>query len=138
MNDRRAVMAKKAEKIVLCMVLSLLCASSCITGNDHMENDALKLLKRSEKKFNDYYKDKPIDLSRMDLSGMTIKKAVLVNADLHSTILTKTKFIRCDLTGANLARAHMDRARFENSTLNKIINATDRQAVIQAMPIGLI
>lgn len=63
-----------------------------------MENDALKLLKRSEKKFNDYYKDKPIDLARMDLSGMTIKKAILTSADLQNTILTKTKFIRCDLT----------------------------------------
>jgi len=79
--------------ITLCMMLLWLFAS-CITGKHPMENEALKLLKKSEAKFNEYYKDKPIDLSFMDLSGMTIKKAVLVNADLHYTILTKTKFIK--------------------------------------------
>ena len=67
---------------ITCCVALLSLAPSCMTGKHPMENDALKLLKRSETKFNEQYKDRPIDLSFMDLSGMTIKKAVLANADL--------------------------------------------------------
>ena len=73
--------AMKTIRIISCVALLSL-TPSCMTGKHPTENDALKLLKRSETKFNEQYKDKPVDLSFMDLSGMTIKKAVLANADL--------------------------------------------------------
>ncbi|MBU1172926.1 MAG: pentapeptide repeat-containing protein [Proteobacteria bacterium] len=84
------------------------------------QNEALKLLKKSESRFNEHYKDKPIDLSFTDMSGMKIKKAVLVNANMTGADLTKTQFIRCDLTGANLSNTHLNKTRFELSTMERI------------------
>jgi uncharacterized protein YjbI with pentapeptide repeats len=108
------------RNIFYIIIISVL-TGSCAQGG-RMENEALRLLKSSEKKFNKEYAEagKPIDLSNCYMGGMKIEGANLTGANLKGTNLTKAIFKNSILEKADLSGSILDQTAFKKCKMNGV------------------
>lgn len=106
---------KKICLLVFMVVLTVSCAQG-----GKMDNKTLKLLRKSEKKFNGTYAGKEIDLSNSDMSGMKIKGANFARANLKGANLKDTDFIKSNLGKADLSGAILNNTLFDACEMSEI------------------
>ncbi len=90
------------------------------------KDDFIALLINNVDKFNKEIEENSqngIDMTELDLSGLTLIDAVFINVDLSSSSfadshLTNVKFENCDLTSMDFTRSTLAECYFHNSILN--------------------
>jgi len=90
------------------------------------KDELVNLITESPEEFNNYIaenKDAGIDLTEVDLSGLTLSDISFFNVDFSSTNfadshLTNVKFENCDLTSSDFTRTTLTECTFLGSVLN--------------------
>ena len=87
------------------------------------KEELVDLLVNDVETFNRELGGRPVDLSEVDFSGLTVEGAVFDNVDLTSSSfadsnLTEVKFLGCDMTSVDFNRANLVECAFNESVLN--------------------